>query len=315
MPTTVALTGASGFIGGVIARHLREAGWQVRGLVRSPHQAQELESLGIEPVQGNLENPESLFALVKNCGGVIHCAAAIRGIRREDFYQTNVMGVSNIIQACLAQSSLPRFVLLSSLAAREPSLSPYAWSKYEGELVLPREAGELTWSIFRPPAVYGPHDRALLPLFKLLRKGIGIQLGPSHARFSLIHVEDLANAVLHWLQNGNPPFQTFEIDDGFPGGYSWNDVFRLANPRLRLCLRIPPVFLKILGKGNERFSRLFGYAPLFTSGKVAELLHRNWVCDSSHATQTLRWTPQISLKEGLRRLLTSDRLMASHSEE
>lgn len=312
MRTTVALTGASGFIGGVIAQHLRKGGWHVRGLARSPRQAQQLEDLGITPVQGQLEDPASLLTLVKDSIGVIHCAGAIRGVSREDFYPTNVMGVSNLIQACLAQSFLPRFVLLSSLAAREPLLSPYAWSKYEGESVLIREAGLLKWSIFRPPAVYGPKDRALLPLFTLLRKGIGVQLGPSQAKFSLIHVEDLANAILHWLKTGDPPFQIFEIDDGFPGGYSWENIFRLSNPRLRLCLRIPPSLLQIGGKSNEICSRLFGYTPLFTRGKVAELLHQNWVCNSSHATQTLGWTPQISLKEGLRRLFTSDRLMPFH---
>jgi nucleoside-diphosphate-sugar epimerase len=159
--------------------------------------------------------------------------------------------------------------------------------------------------------VYGPQDRTLLPLFKLLRKGIGLQLGPSQAKFSLIHVDDLAKAVLHWLKNGGPPFHTFEIDDGCPGGYSWDDVLRLSNPGIRLYLRIPPFMLKILGKSNETFSRLFGYVPLFTSGKVAELLHTNWVCDTSQVTQELGWTPQISLEEGLRRLFTSDRLMPS----
>jgi len=314
MHPTVALTGASGFIGGVIAQHLRDARWHVRCLVRSPRQAQELQNLGIEPVIGNLETPTSLLALVQDCVGVIHCAASIRGVRREDFYKTNVIGVSNIIKSCLAQSSPPRFVLLSSLAAREPSLSPYAWSKHEGELALAREAGAMEWSIFRPPAVYGPQDRTLLPLFKLLRKGIGVQLGPSQAKFSLIHVDDLAQAILHWLKNGGPPFHTFELADGFPGGYSWDDVFRLLNPRLRLRLRIAPVFLKILGKSNEFFSRLFGYVPLFTCGKVAELLHPNWVCDNTHITQTIGWTPQISLQEGLRRLFTSDRLISSPTD-
>ncbi|HBP88697.1 MAG TPA: NAD(P)-dependent oxidoreductase [Nitrospirales bacterium] len=314
MGTTVALTGASGFIGGVIAQHLKKAGWHVRGLARSSRQAQKLENLGIEPVQGQLENPISLLPLVKDSVGVIHCAGAIRGVSREDFFPTNVMGVSNMIQACLAQSSLPRFVLLSSLAAREPSLSPYAWSKCEGELVLTRKAEALRWSIFRPPAVYGPQDRALLPLFTMLRKGIGIQLGPSHAKFSLIHVDDLANAILHWIKNGDPPSQTFEIDDGFPGGYSWKDVFRLSNPHLRLCLRIPPSLLKFGGKSNEILSRLLGYTPLFTCGKVAELLHPNWVCDNAHVTQALGWTPQITLQEGLRGLFASDRLMPSQRE-
>jgi nucleoside-diphosphate-sugar epimerase len=312
MRPTVALTGASGFIGGVIARHFIEAGWGVRGLVRSPHQAQEIQNLGVEPVQGTLESPGSLLNLVRDCVGVIHCAAAIRGVRREDFHKTNVVGLSTLIKTCLAQTPPPRFVLLSSLAAREPSLSPYAWSKNEGELVLAREAGPMEWSIFRPPAVYGPQDTSLLPLFKLLRKGIALQLGPPQAKFSLIHVDDLAEAVLHWLKNGAPPFHTFEIDDGFPGGYTWNDVFRLSNPQLRLCLRIAPAMLNILGKGNETFSRLFGYAPLFTAGKVAELLHPNWVCDTSQVKQILGWTPRISLQEGLRRLFASDTLMPSH---
>ena len=313
MRTTVALTGASGFIGGVIARHLKETGWHVRGLVRSSRQAQELQRRGMEPIQGNLEDAPSLQTLVQDCMGVIHCAAAIRGVSRDDFYQTNVIGVSNIIKACRDQTSPPRFVLLSSLAAREPSLSPYAWSKSEGESVLIREAGDIEWSIFRPPAVYGPQDRVLLPLFKLLRKGIGLQLGPSQAKFSILYVDDLASVILYWLKNG-PPFNIFEVDDGFPGGYSWNDVFRLSKSRLHLCLRIPPGMLKILGKSNEIFSRLLGHVPLFTSGKVAELLHPNWVCDTTHVTQTLGWRPQISLEEGLRRLFTSDRLMPSQRD-
>jgi nucleoside-diphosphate-sugar epimerase len=107
MHPTVALTGASGFIGGVIAQHFKEADWHVRGLVRSPHQAQKLQDLGIDSVQGNLENPASLLPLVRDCVGVIHCAAAVRGIHREDFYKANVIGVSNIIKACLAQSPPP----------------------------------------------------------------------------------------------------------------------------------------------------------------------------------------------------------------
>ena len=308
MATTVALTGASGFIGGTIAHSLCHAGYSVQALIRSPQQAKKLEKFGVEPILGDLATPNSLIPFVKNCRFVIHCAGTIRGINEADFQPTNVNGVSHLVQACLAQSSPPLFVLLSSLAAREPSLSPYAWSKREGERTLAREASSLKWVIFRPPAVYGPNDKALLPLFTLINKGIGIQLGTTDARFSLIHVKDLAQVILRWLEKGSPASTIFEVDDGFPGGYTWAEVFQTINSKIRLHFHCPPRILRLAGKGNEILASLLGYSPLFTTGKVNELLHPNWVCDSTPVTQALDWTPQISLAEGLRHLFTSDNL-------
>jgi len=313
MATTVALTGASGFIGGTIAHDLRHAGYSVQALVRSPEQAKKLKVVGIQPILGELENPQSLLAFVENCQFVIHCAGTIRGINRAAFQPTNVDGVSHLIQACLAQPSPPSFVLLSSLAAREPALSPYAWSKHEGEKTLFREAGSMKWVIFRPPAVYGPHDKALLPLFKLIDNGIGFQLGPSDARFSLIHVKDLSEVILRWLVKGSPAATIFEVDDGFPGGHSWAEVFQTINPQLRFQVHCPPMLLRTAGRINEILAWLFRYAPLFTTGKVNELLHPNWVCDSAPVTQELDWNPQIPLAKGLRHLFTSDNLSESTS--
>ena len=308
MATTVALTGASGFIGGAIAHYLCQAGYSVQALVRSPEQAKKLEKFGVEPILGDLAIPSSLIPFVKNCRFVIHCAGTIRGVDQADFRPTNVNGVSHLIQACLAQPSPPLFVLLSSLAAREPSLSPYAWSKREGEKTLMKEANSMKWVIFRPPAVYGPNDKALLPLFTLINKGIGIQLGPSDAKFSLIHVKDLAQVILRWLEKESPVSEIFEVDDGFTGGYTWAEVLQTINSKIRLHFHCPPRLLRLAGKSNEILANLFGYSPLFTTGKVNELLHPNWVCDSTPVTQALDWTPQIPLAEGLRHLFTSDSL-------
>ncbi len=77
---------------------------------------------------------------------------------------------------------------------------------------------------------------------------------------------------------------------------------------MKMHLTIPQKFLWLIGKSNEILSRLFGYAPLFTTGKVAELRHHNWVSDSREARQQLRWTSQIPLEEGLRHLFASDSL-------
>ena len=80
------------------------------------------------------------------------------------------------------QQHLPRFISISSLAAREPHLSPYAESKKKGEEILAKRAGDRPWAVLRPPAVYGPGDKELLPLFRWMFRGIGPVLGPPEAR-------------------------------------------------------------------------------------------------------------------------------------
>ena len=312
MSRKVALTGASGFIGQTIAQRLCQAGMKVRALVRTSKDIPGLHHPDISLIHGSLENTESLNRLLEGCTGIIHCAGAIRGSRKEDFVPTNVQGVSQLLTVCLSQPSPPRFVHLSSLAAREPSLSPYAWSKHEGERVIRQQAESLPWIILRPPAVYGPLDTALLPLFKLAKQGIGLQLGPQEGRFSLLHVQDLADLVVSCLEEHCPNSSVYEVDDGTPGGYSWESVFRLINPDMKIRLPIPLKFLWLIGKSNEIMARGFGYSPLFSTGKVTELRHQNWVSDSLKTRQELRWTPQIPLEEGLRHLFASDSLNLSN---
>jgi nucleoside-diphosphate-sugar epimerase len=311
MPRTVALTGASGFIGQTIAQRLCQGGLKVRGLVRTSKNIPGLQHPDISLIHGSLNNHESLHRLLQGCASVVHCAGAIRGSRKKDFVPTNVDGISNLLKACLSQPNPPRFVHLSSLAAREPSLSPYAWSKHEGERLIRQQAGSMPWIILRPPAVYGPLDTSLLPLFKLAKQGIALQLGPRDGKFSLLHVHDLADMIVSCLEDPCPPSTLFEVDDGTLGGYSWESVFRVINPHMKMHLTIPPKFLWLIGKSNEILSLLLGYSPIFTTGKVAELRHLNWVSDSSEARLHLRWTPKIPLEEGLRHLFASDSLNLS----
>ncbi len=307
MPT-IALTGASGFIGQAIADRFCQSGLKVRGLIRSSRKIPHFEHPNFTRIDGSLDNIESLHHLVEGCTGLVHSAGTIRGLEKNDFWPTNVQGIDNILRVCRAQSRPPRIVHLSSLAAREPSLSPYAWSKREGELLIEKNAGPLKWTIIRPPAVYGPNDEALLPLFTLGKKGIGLRLGSPDNKFSLIHIYDLTDVILRSLEADGIHSTIFEVDDGFLDGYSWESVFQIINPHMKIHLAVPAIFLWFMGKSNEILSRVFRYSPLFTTGKVAELTHTNWVCNSLEISQKLGWTPKIPLDEGLRLLFASDSL-------
>lgn len=307
MLRTVALTGATGFIGGFLARQLEASGRQVKALVRPSSAGARPAGAAIRWIEGELEDPDSLQRLVRGADAVVHCAGAVRGATRADFHRINADGVGRMARAAAGLRPLPRFVLISSLAAREPDLSPYAASKRRGEEALASAAGEMSYAVFRPPAVYGPGDRELLPLFRMMEKGVAPVLGPPGARFSLLYVEDLAEAVVKWLDSGNPGRSVFESGDGKPNGYCWSDVAdtvaRLLGRRV-LRVRVPAFLLHSIAAINLSAARAAGYPPMLTPGKVRELRHPDWVCDNGALFRATGWTPRFSLEEGLRRTLS-----------
>jgi nucleoside-diphosphate-sugar epimerase len=306
MSRTIALTGATGFIGRTLALRLLSSGWQIRGLVRPSSQGSSQVEIAIQWIEGDLGDPDSLRRLVSGVDAILHCAGAVRGASQAHFNRVNVDGVARLVQAAREQHQLPRFLLMSSLAAREPHLSPYAASKRQGEETLAAGAGEMAWTTFRPPAVYGPGDKELLPLFRWIGRGIAPVLGRADARFSLLYVEDLAEAALRWLDYGRATRQCFELHDGRPGGYTWGEVIEIVARfygKTPFSLRVPESMLQLLARLNLTTAPLLGYAPMLTPGKVRELRHHNWVCDNDALSREIGWLPRISLDEGLRRTL------------
>ncbi len=300
-----ALTGGTGFIGRCLAAKLQTAGWRVRALVRSTSRAAQITQLaGAELITGDLEQVTDLRRLVQGADAVIHCAGAVRGVTPAQFDRVNVDGVRCIAQAAREQACLPRLICLSSLAAREPRLSPYAASKHKGEQALVDAAGGMTWAALRPPAVYGPGDRELLPLFRLMAHGFAPLPTTPRARFSVIYVDDLANAVLCWLDAAAPATGIFELHDGRVGGYCWDDVIRIVQQltgRPVRRIRVPLPLLQLPAAVNWVAGQLLPYAPMLTPGKIRELRHSDWVCDNQRIQQAVDWRPVVDLAEGLRR--------------
>ena len=306
MSRTIALTGATGFIGSILAKRLINAGYKIQALVRPTSNRNRRAGSGIQWIEGTLDDLDRLRCLVHNVDAVVHCAGTVRGNSEKQFNKTNVEGVADLVQAAVEQHPLPRFLLISSLAARQPHLSPYAASKRQGEETLAAEAGDMFWTAFRPSAVYGPGDRELLPLFRWISRGIAPILGSKDARFSLLHVDDLVEAVRLWLEHGRKNKAVFEIHDGQPQGYSWNDVIAITtqlNASRAMRIMVPQWFLQSLAVLNLMAANTLGYKAMLTPGKVRELRHPNWVCDNTALSQEIGWKPRIGLQEGLRHTL------------
>ncbi len=309
MSRTLALTGATGFIGTTFTKHLINAGWKIQALVRPTSDRKPLDGINVQWIEGNLDDVESLRRLVHRADAVVHCAGTVRGQTEKQFTQVNVEGVARLVHAAVEQHPLPRFLLISSLAAREPHLSPYASSKRQGEQTLAASSGKMPWTAVRPSPVYGPGERELLPLFRWIGRGLAPIIGSKDARFSLLHVDDLAEAVRIWLEKNPRSGEVFELHDGRPDGYSYQELIQIVAEvyaRRPLQVKIPALILNFLAVLNQTSARAIGYQPMLTPGKARELQHTNWVCDNQPLNRETGWQPKISINEGLRRTLFGD---------
>lgn len=278
----IAITGATGFVG---RRVLAHANQPVRALTRRPQPAMP----GVEWVVGDLDDTAALARLCDGASAVLHIAGVVNA-DAAGFHAGNVTGTANVLAAA---ADVPRFVHVSSLAAREPGLSLYGASKAAGDALVQQRDGD--WVIVRPPGVYGPGDAEMRDLFAAAQRGLGVAPGRRDARISLIHVDDLARALLA-LAGGGPRREILEIDDGAGthGGYSHAEFARAIGAALGRGVTVLPVpggFLRALGA-----SRLIAK---LTPDRARYLAHHDWVARGGNARLAGLWQPAISLAEGL----------------
>lgn len=289
---TLALTGATGFVGSRFLDDALAAGHDVRALARRPQPARD----GVDWVAGDLDDAGALATMCEGADAVVHIAGLIKATTREAFEAANAGGTMNLVEAARG-AGVRRFVLLSSLAAREPELSDYGWSKARGEAIV--MASGLDWTIIRPPAVYGPGDRETLELFRMAKRGV--VLLPPGGRFSLLEVGDLARLLLAVLERPEAVGAVYEPDDGRANGWEHRHFARTLG---RLYGR--RVGTVRAGRGlmtaASRVERLFrrDQAKL-TADRVRYLLHPDWVAAADRRPPPSLWAPAVHTPTGLKR--------------
>lgn len=213
MQEKILVTGATGFLGGAVTRHLANMGLPVVGQGRNPMLCSDLTQVGVQPLQWDITQPISPRQM-KHLDGIttiVHCAGlSVPFGKKQAFRTANVEGTKALITLAKALS-VQRFVLISSPSVyfslkdqtnvTEDHILPkpfnhYAWSKVEAEkLVL--SASEIGPVILRPRGLYGPDDTTLLPRllatakarpFPIFRQGV--------ARIDLTYIEDAVDAIL-----------------------------------------------------------------------------------------------------------------------
>lgn len=299
------ITGSTGFVGTHLVSLLQRepSVKKVVCLVRSPSKAKErIGSFGkVEFLPGDLEH---LPELPEDTDLLFHLAGVTKALLQDDYERFNSRSLVPLFERASALRNLKRLVLVSSLAAAGPSqpgqpldeeatpapVSLYGKSKRSGELRALSYSKRLPLTILRPPSVYGEWDTDFPVTFRMLKRGLALNLvyGSTERWVSLISADDLCRAILHFAFLPFPSGGVFHI--GEPREYLWKDVeeavfrfFRVNRP-LRLTLPKP------LGYGAALFAsleeRLSGQAKIFSLHKLPELLQPCWTCSWQKAAKT-----------------------------
>ena len=287
----LAITGGTGFVGSHLIDAALTAGHTVLALTRRPQPSRE----DLAWIVGSLSDTASLRKLIDHSDAVIHVAGVLKARDAQGFEAGNVTGTLALLAAATAGGT-PRFVHVSSLAARQPQLSLYGASKAEAEKLV--EQSGLDWAIVRPPAVYGPGDKETLDLFKMARGG-QIYMPPA-GRMSLLHVDDLARLLLALAEPDAPRQVTLEPDDGKAGGWTHREF----GDALARAVGVPartistPRFLLAIGSRLDVLLRRDN--AKLTPDRVAYFCHPDWVASGDRAVSPDLWRPQIDTGAGLK---------------
>jgi dihydroflavonol-4-reductase len=287
----IAVTGASGFIGRNLVAHLSARGHEVVP-VRRPFEAR------------------TLSPLFRGASAIVHLAGLVAAVRESDFVSANVDAAR--IVAASARDAEVRLVHVSSLAAAGPApafaprseedppqpITAYGRSKLAGERVLHDTAG-LRWIALRPGVVYGPGDRAMLPLFRLATRGMLPLVGRPGAAYTVIHVADVVRAIAAAIDadvsgeaifvGGAAPATPRAIADGIRAAVA---------PRARV-VRVPMALTRLAALGGELAQRISGRPALINQSRYRELDAEGFVCRVDRLRERLGIVATIDLTEGL----------------
>ena len=293
----IALTGATGFVGGTLLDLALEQGMSLDALTRRSQPRRD----GVSWIKGDLADRDALDEMMLGAEVVVHVAGVVNAADPQDFFRGNVQGTLAVLEAARA-AGVPRFIYVSSLSAREPELSQYGASKAMAERLV--KASGLDWTIVRPPAIYGPRDTEMLELFRTARLGVVPVPGPTQGRggrASLIHVADLARLLLALIPGGEDvTFRCFEPDDGRDGGWEHGEMARAIGAavgrRSVMVARLPAWLMRLAASID---GRLRGAKAKLTLDRVGYMIHPDWVVSEEARVPRARWQPQVESDAGL----------------
>ena len=310
------ITGATGFVGGALARAFVSDGAEVHALARSSSSHQSLDGVDIHYHRGDITVPDSLKTVIAGADLVIHAAGRLgqAGVPESAYEQVHVEGTRNLLEAVRATGSNPRVLHISSPgvlgpidgepatedASYEPS-NAYERTKAAAERVALEFAAEgLPVVIARPEFIYGPGDLHVLRLFEAVRNGRFLYIDGGKYFCHPTFIDDAVRGMRLCLSRGKPG-AIYHVAG--PREVTFRELGETIAQALGVRpprVSIPRWLIRAGATGLEVAASLVGKTPPLTRTGAA-FFSENRRFSWQRAHDELGYTPQTDLANGVAR--------------
>lgn len=308
------ITGANGFLGAHLARRLVERGDRVRCFVRGEPSA--LKGLDVEIAQGDVTLRDTLDPAMEGIDTVVHLAGIRRAPEQAVFTRVNAEGTRLVCEA-MVKAGAKRMVLAGSLAASGPSqpgqplhesdpFRPTEWygeSKAEAERIAFSYSSRLEVTSIRPSRIIGPGDRENLPFFKIVKKGLRIDLLGARRPISFVDVDDVVDMTVALMAKPEAVGEAFFCSAAELSLQEMEDILIEIWGMKTRNIPLPPLVLRALASAADVVSKSTGrHLPL--NRKLArQLLVPAWTCSTEKAEKMLGWKAKVPMRQSIERSL------------
>ncbi len=313
------VTGGNGFVGSHLVDLLLSKGHEVRCLIRKSSDTRWLENKDLKIYRCGLFDKKALSEVLIDADYLYHVAGVVKSKTKEGYFEGNVATTRSLLEVLAeVNRNIKRVLIVSSQTAGGPSLegkvinedsesrpiTTYGKSKLEQENTAKSFSNILPITIVRAPAVYGERDTEIYLVFKTYQKGIMTLVGFHKKRVSLIHVADLVRGFLLAAESDVSVNQTYYISS--KEFYDWEKVSMLIGKAIgkkAINIKIPHLIVYFVAAIAQLFALFSNKAATFNLEKAKDFVQEAWTCDISKAEGELKFQPEISLEEGLKRTI------------
>lgn len=307
---TVAIAGATGFVGRAVTRELLSRGYAVRALVRSSEKASEVlpADARLTLVEGDIFDQDAPGKLLNGAEAIVNCIGIRREVGRITFEKMHVRVVEILIDAAKAAGT-GRFVQISAIGTRANAKTDYHRSKFAGESLLRRSG--LDWTILRPSLIHGP-DGELMKMIKdwsLGRAAPHVFIPyfadadidptafppkppkPKSATMQPVSVESVASAVADSLSSAEAIGEVYPL--GGSERLTWPELLTHVRDHIPMAGKKPIVPIPgHVGHVMAVVAKPFGLAQALPFGPSEPLMAiEDNICDTTKAERDLGFQP------------------------